>query len=138
MNTPPFCKNFIIGFFMDTVHEFFFQLCLIITLLRVYQFVPGLMTLTLFQGHMCVRIIRCNFKNFFKSLVHHGLKVVWFLHVYIKKTIHTSMLCRTGVYLRDITNMFFLQFALECESSGVCCSCLMLEICGNLGVSFKH
>ena len=43
----------------------FFKLCIIITLLGVYQFILGLMTLILFQGHKCVRIINC--KSFFNS-----------------------------------------------------------------------
>ena len=33
--------------------------CMVITLLEVYQFIPGLMTLTLFQGHSSVRVINC-------------------------------------------------------------------------------
>ena len=39
----------------------FFKLCIIIALLGVYGFMPSLMTLTLFQGHRCVRIINCEF-----------------------------------------------------------------------------
>ena len=35
---------------------------------------------------------------------------------HIKKYKH-SMLCVTGVYFRDITNMIFCNFTLECESS---------------------
>ena len=44
--------------FLGTVQTRFFKLC-IITLRWVYQFVPGLMTLILLQGHRCVRIINC-------------------------------------------------------------------------------
>ena len=36
------------GFFVDAVQEKFFKLGIIISLLEVYQFIPGLMTLTLF------------------------------------------------------------------------------------------
>ena len=35
------------------------KLCMIWTLLRIYIFILGLMTLTLFQGHRCVRNINC-------------------------------------------------------------------------------
>ena len=48
-------------FFRDTVQARFFKLCFIITLLWVCQFIPGFVTLTVFQGHRCVGIINCNF-----------------------------------------------------------------------------
>ena len=35
---------------------------------------------------------------------------------YIKKIRH-SLLCVTGVYLRDLTDTLFEKFALECELS---------------------
>ena len=50
-------KKFNIGFFVDTVKGTAFTFCMIITLLGVYHFIPGLMTLILFQGHSRVRII---------------------------------------------------------------------------------
>ena len=70
--------NFHVCFFTDTVQERFFKLCAIITLLGVYQFMPDLMILTLFQGHRCVRIINC--KMCFNVLVYRSLNVVWFWH----------------------------------------------------------
>ena len=51
-------KN-LIGFLVDIVEEKFLKLCVIITLLRLQQFRPNLMTLTLFQGHTFARIINC-------------------------------------------------------------------------------
>ena len=54
-----FDKNFIVGFFTDTIQDFFFKLYIIIILLGIHQFMPGLMTLILFQGHRCFRIINC-------------------------------------------------------------------------------
>ena len=51
-------KKKIFGFFTNTSK--FFKLCIIITLLGVYQLIPGLMTLTMLQGHRCVRVINCN------------------------------------------------------------------------------
>ena len=35
------------------------MMMMIITFLWVCQFIPGLMTLTMFQGYRCVRIINC-------------------------------------------------------------------------------
>ena len=60
--------------------------------------------LSLFQGHSCVRLIKCIlFFNRFFSTVDIKQCVV---ATYIKK-IKLRMLCVTGVYLRDITNFFF-------------------------------
>ena len=53
----PDLTNFNIGFFVATFEVRFFNLCMTVMLLGVYQFMPGLMTLTLCQGHMCVRIV---------------------------------------------------------------------------------
>ena len=65
-----FDKKFIVGFFTDTVQARFFKLCIIMTLFKVYQIIPGLMTLTLFQGHRCVRIINCKlFSRFLSTIV---------------------------------------------------------------------
>ena len=98
--------NFLVVFFTDTVLVRSFKLCIIITSLWIYQSVPGLMTLTLFQGHMCVRILHWKlFFRFFPSEFKHCMVLT-----YTKKTRH-SMLCVTGVYLGDLTNMiFFFQF----------------------------
>ena len=41
---------------------------------------------------------------------------------YVKKIRH-SVLCATGVYLRDITNTTLSILELECESSAVCFWC---------------
>ena len=62
-----FDKIFIIGSVTDTVQlqARFFKLCIIITVLLVHQFVPGLITLNLLQNHRCVRTINCKFKIFF-------------------------------------------------------------------------
>ena len=54
-----FDRNFIVSFFKDTVQARFFKLYIIKTLPGLYQFIPGLITLTLFQGHRCVRILNC-------------------------------------------------------------------------------
>ena len=60
MNTTIFdfqvCSREIIDFFfLDSGTARSFKLCTIITLVRVYTFIVGLMTMTLFQGHGCVR-----------------------------------------------------------------------------------
>ena len=54
-----FETDFNVAFFTDTVKARSFKLCVIITLLRVYIFMAALMTLTLFEGHSCVRYINC-------------------------------------------------------------------------------
>ena len=48
---PDMTKNYNVGFSADTVEVRFLKLRMIITLLGVYQFIPGFMTLILFQGH---------------------------------------------------------------------------------------
>ena len=68
----------VVGFFMDAVQGRFFKLCIIITLLGIYRFISGLMILTVFEGHRCVRII--NGKLFFRLLSSIVLSLLWFLH----------------------------------------------------------
>ena len=65
---PDLTKKIIIGSFPDTVQARFFKVCMFISLLGVYQFIPGLMTMTLFEGHRCVRIINCKLVCFFRFL----------------------------------------------------------------------
>ena len=48
-----FDKNFHVAFSSDTVEARSLKLCMIMTLLGDYIFIVGLMTLTLFQGHVC-------------------------------------------------------------------------------------
>ena len=48
-----------IGFFLDTIKTISFKLFMIMTLIGSYIVILGLMTLTLFQGHWCVRNINC-------------------------------------------------------------------------------
>ena len=48
---PDLTKTVFFVVFTDTVPAIFFKLCIIITLLGVYQIILGLVTLTLFQGH---------------------------------------------------------------------------------------
>ena len=59
-------ESYYVGSFMNTVQSRFFKLCIIITLLGVCQCIPDLMTLSMFQGHRCVRII--NHKLCFRFL----------------------------------------------------------------------
>ena len=93
----------------------------------------AVLTLALFQGHRYVRIITC--------------KGVWLLHN-IKKIKH-SMLCVTGVYLRDVNVshprvcsavrtvcVFCVSFFSSCRkvhkyytSKGIFCGILMLILC---------
>ena len=47
------------GFFLDTIKAKSFKLYIIISLLWIYIVSVGLMALTLFSGHRCVRNINC-------------------------------------------------------------------------------
>ena len=78
-----------------------FHLFIIITLLRVYRIIPGLMALILFQGHRCVWKI--GWKK--RVLVHCNLNVMWLQHT-LKKLMHT-MFCVTGLGWEDILSLFF-------------------------------
>ena len=100
----------------------FLKLSIIIILHQVYL-IPGLMTLALFQGRMCVRIINC--KLFLDS---YSLCMVL---TYLKKIRHGT-LCVTGVCLRDIANT---TFHLN-ESSSCSLLCTAACICGQY-VIFK-
>ena len=60
---------YIDDFFTNTVQVKFAKLCFIITLLGVYQFIPGLMTMTLFQGQRFVRIVNCKLFSRFLPMV---------------------------------------------------------------------
>ena len=94
-------KNFNIGFFLDTIKARSFKLCMLISLLGVYIVLLGLITLILFQGHRYVRSINC------KSHVLDScpLQFKRCMVAYIK--IMHKMICVTGVYLREIIDMFF-------------------------------
>ena len=54
-------KKKMLAFSQTLFEALSFKLCVVITLLRVYIVMLGLMTLTLFQGHRCVRNINCIF-----------------------------------------------------------------------------
>ena len=86
-----FAKRFSSGLFLDAVEARSFKLCRIITLFGVYQFIPGLMTLTLFsRSQVCqnhnLQIV------FLKWCLVCSLNVLWLL--YIKKIVH-SVFCLT-------------------------------------------
>ena len=110
-----FDKNFVNCFFMDTVRARFFKLCIIITLLGVYQFIPDLMTMTFFQGNRCVKILDC--KLFFLRFLYRRCMVL----TYMKK-IRDSVLCVSDVYLRDITSMILSTFLLNVSCQSFCSS----------------
>ena len=79
-----FYKDFIVGYFMETVEARFFNLCCITTLLGVYQFIPSLITLTSFQGHRYVRIIT----NMIFFLFCTWMWVVWVHAFLVSRSIH--------------------------------------------------
>ena len=122
-----FDKNFNVDFFVYTVQTTFFKLCKIITLLRVYEFVLDLITLTLLQGHRYVRIITC--KSVFVFVFFNSCPLSCkhcLVSTYIKKIKH-SVLFVSSVYLRDINNTFFSIVHLNVSHLSVCCSFVFLS-----------
>ena len=80
---------------------------MIITLLRVSQFIPCLTVLTLFQGHRFVRNIIAHFV--LKNCAQYSLNVVWLLHT-LKKKHALYALYGSGGYLREIaTNVWVVK-----------------------------
>ena len=75
---------------------------MVMTLLVVYNVIPGFMTLTLFQGHRCVRNINC------KLLVLDSCPLQFkhcMVATYIRKNMH-DMICVTLVlYSGEVINM---------------------------------
>ena len=57
---PCLKKTCNVDFFLNTIKARSFKCCMIITLFGVYIVILGLMNLTLFQGHKCVRNLNCN------------------------------------------------------------------------------
>ena len=97
-------KPLTLAVFSDTIKARYFKVCMIITLLGSTLSFVALMTLTLFQGHRCVRNINC------KLGVLDFCPLVWCCMVatHIKKIMH-NMICMTDVYSREIINMFFIN-----------------------------
>ena len=124
-------QNLIVDVFHKHCSRKFFKLCIYINLLGIYQFIPGLMTLTLFlmtltffQGHRCVRILNC--KLFFRFLSH--VPETWY-GSYTKK-IKCNMLCVTGVYLRNLTNIIKKKnLCLNVSHLSACSSCYCFFEC---------
>ena len=84
---PSFEKNVNVGFSVEIINSRSFKLCMIMTLLGVYIAIVGLMTLTLFQGHRCVRNINCKLRFFYSCSLYCWLKCCMFA-TYIKKIMH--------------------------------------------------
>ena len=136
-----FDRNFIVGFFMDTVQAEFFQLCTVITLLGVYQFIIGFMILTLFQGHRCVVFITyvIFFPIFMLSLsppppAHCGAFFSWNVHPSI--TVYTFILSFTSLQYTYMYNVCACVQACGCrcacmfECLRVCiCVCVCVYVC---------
>ena len=89
------------------------ELCMIITFPGICWFMPGLMTLTLFQGYSCVGNV--NHKLYFLDSYLLEFKYCT-VATCIKKIMH-NMLCVTGMYIRKIINIFCSHFTLKYESS---------------------
>ena len=52
---PDWRNNINVGFFFDTVYARSSKLCIAVTLLGLYMFIQGVMAMTLFLAHRCVR-----------------------------------------------------------------------------------
>ena len=79
IDTFPQLKKYNIDIFMDTMKPTSFKLYMITTLLGIYIVILGLMTLTLFQGHKCVRMNISTANCMFLILVMCSLNMVWLL-----------------------------------------------------------
>ena len=80
---------------------------MIITLLGVYIVILDLITLTLVQGHRCLRNVNAN--CVFLILVICSLNKCCMVAKYFKKIMHNMMFV-TGVYLREIINLFLVEY----------------------------
>ena len=100
---------------------------MIITLVRVYIVIVGLMTLTLFQGHRYVRN-----KNYRLHVLDScPLKFKHYMvATYIKK-MH-SVICVTDVYSREILNMFLVG-----QVSGLVKNCTITTTLGFTVINVK-
>ena len=98
------------GFFWDIIEVRSFKLCMVMTLLGIYVVNLHLMTLTLFQGHRCVRNVTC--KLWFWILVLCSLKHCM-VASYIKEIMH-NMICVTVVYSGKVIYIFF-----DCQVFGL-------------------
>ena len=70
-------KKTIVGFFRDTIQARFFNLCIVITLLGVYQIHTWFDDLNLVSRLQVCQNHKCFF--LFLILVHRSVNVVWFL-----------------------------------------------------------
>ena len=108
-----FDKNFMLAFSWTL----FFRLCIIVFLLGVYQVVSSFLTLTLFQYHMCVKNIHCQFciLDSCPVLFKHCM-----VATYIKKIMNTMCFV---LLLLDITNTFFPVLHLNVSHLSIWSSC---------------
>ena len=104
-------KNFGVGFFFDTVGRGSFKLCMIRTLLGIHQFVAGLMTLTMFQGHICQKHQQ-QIVFFVCFFVKCSLNVVWFLQTWKRSCL--IWFARLWCLFKEHNSHTFSSFALEC------------------------
>ena len=114
IDTFPHLEKYV-AFISDTAKARSFKLCMIIILLGVYIFIVGLMTLTLFQGHRCVRNINCKL-CFVDSCVDSCRLYLNVVATCIKKIMH-NMKCVTGVCVcsREILYMFLVSQVWVCQ-----------------------
>ena len=95
-----------VAFILNTIKARTFKHCMIITLLGVYVFIVGLMTLTLLQVHRCVRDMKKVLILPFRFFI--LVYILVYCSVYFSKIIH-SMNCVTVVCSREISYMFLVS-----------------------------
>ena len=105
-------KNFIVGFFSDTIKARSFKICMFIILFGVYIAIVGLMTLTLFQGHRCVRNLTAN--CVFWILVLCSLNFVWLLHT-LKTLCTVRFMWLWCVFKGDNEHVFHWSSVWACQ-----------------------
>ena len=96
------------GFHSDIIKASAFKFNMIITFCVVHIVIVGLMTLTLIQGHRCVRNIKCNFR------------VLDSCPLYFKR-------CMVATYMKRIMHSIICLFKGEKEHAFLSVKCLSLS-----------
>ena len=139
MNMSPFCRSHIFkgdnfylssfkpfhaGFFSDTSNAGYFKLCMLITFFGRHIIILGLKTLTLFQGHMCVRNINCKLRVS-DSCALETWRIVWlFLHFTFTDPLTSRVVGAPQMILQPVLSIFP-------------CSLLPPGTCGTPGLSIS-
>ena len=94
-----------VGIFSDTSEARSFKLRMIITLLGFYIVIGGLITLTLLQGHRCVRNVNFKLRVLNSCPLKFNRRMV---ATYIKNIMH-NMICVLRRVFNEKINLFFVD-----------------------------